>query len=488
MQPLRPAASRPWTGACKLAHMSYPAELDARGLHAWAARTVEELTRRRAEINALNVFPVPDSDTGSNMAHTMEAALAEADKGEMDVAEALALGSVRGARGNSGMVLSQVLRGVAEATTGSRVDGAVLAAALTHAVELVDRALAAPVEGTIITVLRAASDAARAESERPGAQLHSILVAALDAARRALAETPSQLPALREAGVVDAGGAGLVILLECLLAQVTGEEPEVQPLKAGNCESSPRPGAETVGAEMPGSEIEAIFFYEGDLDVLQEELSSMGNSLVIARATDETASVHIHSAEVGAVIEKAYALGKVSDLRLEALPTVEKSSKTNAGESARRIFAAVPDGAVKELFEKVGVQVVEPGATVGAAVARDFFLPNGYGGDAGEAIVIPTDSLVAGLAAMSVYEPHNPDTSEVVAAMGDAARSMRVGHPAEESVDAVERASRSLLAHGGEQVTVLTALDVSEEELAHRLGVDVVVVRVPGMRTEIGVE
>lgn len=463
--------------------MSYPAELDARGLYAWAARTVEELTRRRAEINALNVFPVPDSDTGSNMAHTMEAALAEADKGEMDVAEALALGSVRGARGNSGMVLSQVLRGVAEATTQSRVDGSVLAAALTHAVDLVDRALAAPVEGTIITVLRAASDAARTESESPGAQLHSILVAALDAARRALAETPSQLPALREAGVVDAGGAGLVILLECLLAQVTGEDPDVQPLKANELKRSTH-----VEAEAAGSEIEAIFFYEGDLDVLQEALSSMGNSLVIARATDESASVHIHSADVGAVIEKAYALGKVSDLRLEALPVVEKSSKTTAGGSARRIFAAVPDGAVKELFEKVGVQVVEPGATVDAAVAGDFFLPNGFGGDAGEAIVIPTDSLVAGLAAMSVYEPHNPDTAEVVAAMGDAARSMRVGHPAEESVDAVEQASRSLLAHGGEQVTVLTALDVSEEELAHRLGVDVVVVRVPGTRTEIGVE
>lgn len=468
--------------------MSYPAELDARGLHAWAARTVEELTRRRAEINALNVFPVPDSDTGSNMAHTMEAALAEADKGEMDVAEALALGSVRGARGNSGMVLSQVLRGVAEATTESRVDGVVLAAALTHAVDLVDRALAAPVEGTIITVLRAASDAARAAAEKSGAQLHDILVSALDAARRALAETPSQLPALREAGVVDAGGAGLVILLECLLAQVTGEEPDVQPLKSGDCKNSPRPGSETSGTELPGSEIEAIFFYEGDLNVLQENLSSMGNSLVIARATDESASVHIHSADAGAVIEKAYALGKVSDVRLEALPAVEKAAEDTAGESARRIFAAVPDGAVRELFEKVGVQVVEPGVTVDEAVAGDLFLTNGYGGDAGKASVIPADSLVAGLAAMSVYEPNNPDTAEVVAVMGDAARSMRVGHPAEETVDAVEQASRSLLAHGGEQVTVLTALEVSDAELAHSLGVDVVVVRVPGTRTEIGVE
>ncbi|MGV0361124.1 DAK2 domain-containing protein [Corynebacterium minutissimum] len=463
--------------------MSYPAELDARGLHAWAARTVEELTRRRAEINALNVFPVPDSDTGSNMAHTMEAALAEADKGEMDVAEALALGSVRGARGNSGMVLSQVLRGVAEATTESRVDGAVLAAALTHAVELVDRALAAPVEGTIITVLRAASDAARAEAEKSGAQLHCILVAVLSAARRALAETPSQLPALREAGVVDAGGAGLVILLECLLAQVTGEEPDVQPLKSNEHKRSTHVEAETAGAE-----IEAIFFYEGDLDVIQEALSSMGNSLVIARATNASASVHIHSADVGAVIEKAYALGKVSDLRLEALPAVDKAPQSTAGQPGRRIFAAVPDGAVRELFEKVGVCAVKPGVRVKDASAGDLFLPNGCGGDAGQATVIPADSFVAGLAAMSVYEPHNPHTAEVVAAMGDAARSMRVGYPAEETVGAVEQVSRSLLAHGGEQVTVLTALEVSEEELANSLGVDVVVVRVPGTRTEIGVE
>ena len=175
-------------------------------------------------------------------------------------------------------------------------------------------------------------------------------------------------------------------------------------------------------------------------------------------------------------------------MRLEALPAVVKAAEDTAGESARRIFAAVPDGAVRELFEKVGVQVVEPGARVDEAVAGDLFLTNGYGGDAGKASVIPADSLVAGLAAMSVYEPTNPDTAEVVAVMGDAARSMRVGHPAEETVDAVEQASRSLLAHGGEQVTVLTALEVSGEELAHSLGVDVVVVRVPGTRTEIGVE
>lgn len=462
--------------------MSYPAELDARGLHEWAARTVEELQRRRAEINALNVFPVPDSDTGSNMAHTMESALAEADKGEADVAEALAIGSVRGARGNSGMVLSQVLRGVADATTDSRVDGAVLADALTLAVTLVDRALAAPVEGTIITVLRAAAAAASEAAGQPGAQLHGILVAALDAARQALAQTPSKLPALREAGVVDAGGTGFVILLECLLAQVTGEEPANQPLSV----SAPEKPEEL-------AEIEAVFFFEGNLAEVEQTLAPLGNSLVIARATDTSGSVHIHSAEAGTVIEKAYGLGKVSNLRLEALPPAEAgacATEYSEGESPqRRIFAAVPEGAAaRELFEKAGARAIGPGEDLENAVVGDLFLPNGCGGDPGRATVIPTGSIVAGLAALSVYSPNLSRSAEVVAAMSDAARSMRVAHPDTESLDGIIAACRTQLAYGGEQVTVLTGCDINAEELTQMLGVDVVVLRVPGLRTEIGVE
>ncbi|OFK93970.1 kinase [Corynebacterium sp. HMSC068H04] len=461
--------------------MSYPAELDARGLHEWAARTVEELQRRRAEINALNVFPVPDSDTGSNMAHTMESALAEADKGEADVAEALAIGSVRGARGNSGMVLSQVLRGVADATTDSRVDGAVLADALTLAVTLVDRALAAPVEGTIITVLRAAAAAASEAAGQPGAQLHGILVAALDAARQALAQTPSQLPALREAGVVDAGGTGFVILLECLLAQVTGEEPANQPLSV----SVPEKPEEL-------AEIEVVFFFEGNLAEVEQTLASLGNSLVIARATDTSGSVHIHSPEAGTVIEKAYGLGKVSNLRLEALPPAEAgacATEHSEGESPqRRIFAAVPEGAARELFEKAGARAIGPGEDLENAVVGDLFLPNGCGGDPGRATVIPTGSIVAGLAALSVYSPNPSRSAEVVAAMSDAARSMRVAHPETESLDGIIAACRTQLAYGGEQITVLSGCDINAEELTQMLGVDVVVLRVPGLRTEIGVE
>ncbi|WP_306506882.1 DAK2 domain-containing protein [Corynebacterium sp.] len=471
--------------------MSYPAELDAQGLHQWAARTVEELTRRRADINSLNVFPVPDSDTGSNMLHTMESALEEADKctDPTAVAEALAIGSVRGARGNSGMVLSQVLRGVADATTQSRIDGHVLAAALGLAVDLVDRALATPVEGTIITVLRAAAEAAKEASLKPHAELYGIAVRALEAARVALENTPSQLPALREAGVVDAGGAGLVILLECLLAQLTGEQPAELPLRAGGPEHSAVAQVEETDSAQ-AAEIEVVFFYEGDLGALEEALKTMGNSLVIARSTEESGSVHIHSANAGAVIEKAFSLGSVSGLRLEALPAggADHAAADPHGSDQRRIFAVAPEGAAGELFAKVGADVVKPGVSVHGESDRDLFLPNGFGGEAGAAAIIPTHSLVAGLAAMSVYEPGNPDTAEVVAAMGDAATSMRVVHPAAEKADAVETACATLLAQGGEQVTVLTGLDLGEEDLAARLGVDVAVLRVPGLRTEIGVE
>ena len=167
--------------------MPYPRELDGPRLHTWAARAVAELSARRAEINALNVFPVPDADTGSNMTHTMEAALKEADKlpagaDAPAVAGALASGSVRGARGNSGLVLSQVLRAVADSAARGSVDGDSIARSLTLAVSLVDRAIAEPVEGTVITVLRAAALAAESAS----GDLHAVVSAALDAARTAL--------------------------------------------------------------------------------------------------------------------------------------------------------------------------------------------------------------------------------------------------------------------------------------------------------------
>ncbi|MDY3127073.1 MAG: DAK2 domain-containing protein, partial [Corynebacterium sp.] len=148
-------------------------QLDAHQVLAWARRSVAELSRRRTELNKLNVFPVPDSDTGSNMTHTMAAAVAEAELGG-DVAEALAIGSARGARGNSGIVLSQVLRAVADSTDNSVITAEDIVESLVLAVELVDKAIAQPVEGTVVTVLRAAAHGAQAFVEKEHASTPSV--------------------------------------------------------------------------------------------------------------------------------------------------------------------------------------------------------------------------------------------------------------------------------------------------------------------------
>ncbi len=209
--------------------------LDGPGLHRWVRSAVSELTARRAEINALNVFPVPDADTGSNMAHTMESALTEIEKLDehelsdvSKVSAAMATGSVRGARGNSGVVLSQVLRGLAQSAAQGRIDGLCIQRALAMGNKFVVRAIDQPVEGTVITVLRAASIAAQQAATN---SLADVVYAATSAAQVALEKTPSQLAALREAGVVDAGAQGLVVLLENLLREVTsspkiGEDPQ----------------------------------------------------------------------------------------------------------------------------------------------------------------------------------------------------------------------------------------------------------------------
>ena len=231
--------------------------LDGPALHRWLTRAVAELVARRAEINKLNVFPVPDADTGSNMAHTMEAALAEVNDlpashqhNITKLTAAIAIGAVKGARGNSGMVLSQVLRGLAQSAVSDRITGRTVQQALTTANKFVHHAIIEPVEGTVVTVLRAAAIAA---NQAPTDSLIDVLTAATTAAAIALANTPSQLAVLRDAGVVDAGAQGLVLLLETMLDEVSGgtietsTNPSFQP---------PKPKAlsiKVVGTAAPGS-------------------------------------------------------------------------------------------------------------------------------------------------------------------------------------------------------------------------------------------
>lgn len=513
---------------------------DGARLLAWARRAAGELDRKRGEINELNVFPVPDADTGSNMAHTMRAAVQEASAlpegaAVTEVAAALAVGAVRGARGNSGVVLSQVMRGLAQASRYGAEEGEMLAVALTNASGFVDRAIAEPVEGTIITVLRAAADAARASVGLP---LEEVAGAATAAAREALVLTQSQLPELREAGVVDAGGAGLVAVLETLTeAQEAQETLGAQELPEGEPEDVDRHMPDGHGAEAV---LEVMFHFAGALDALQERLKVMGDSLVVAPISDAEGMVHIHSRTAGSVIETAFAMGEVSDLRLEALP-----SAATAGAPERVIIAVTPPGSVTSLYAASGAVTVAPGPDVASAmldaITRSgseevIVLPNGQLSNAELAevehaaraveqaiTILPTVRLVSGIAALSVHDPAQPlataafTMSEAAGEMrtalafraekgaltpggavakGDVVVTSRGEHMliADEPMEAVERACRRLLEHGGEQVSIL--FDPSElqaaqlEALAGALGVDVMVYPADGLQAcaEIGVE
>lgn len=520
--------------------------LDGTRLLAWARRAADELDRRRVEINALNVFPVPDADTGSNMAHTMAAAVEEAEAlgpgaGAEEVAEALAVGAVRGARGNSGVVLSQVMRGVAQSIAEDASEGVMVAEALGSAVGFVDRAIADPVEGTVVTVLRAAAAEAREvveEADDPAAlSLTDVAVPATDAARVALARTPSQLPALREAGVVDAGGAGLVVLLETLV----GETAPAAPGLAG--EAAPKDvDTHGLGGDVA---LEVLFSFEGDLDALEGALAPLGDSLIVARLNETAGRVHIHSHEAGRVVEAAYAAGAVSELRLEALPPATAAPAPATAAPRRLIIAVTPPGSLTTLYAESGAVTVAPGPEVIsdmlAAIKHSqsdeiIVLPNGLLSSDNLAAVekatrameqtitlLPTVRLVSGIAALSVYDETQP-LATAAFTMSEAAGEMRtavavraekgaltqggaVGKGdvvvtargetlliADRPADAVERACRRLLEHGGEQVTILfdsAELSAAElEELASALRVEVMVYPADGLEAcaEIGVE
>ena len=435
--------------------------IDAPTLHAWAKRSVAELSLRRAELNQLNVFPVPDADTGSNMAHTMEAALAEADKGG-DVAEALAVGSVRGARGNSGMVLSQVLRAVADSTADSHIDARTLVDSLKLAVELVDRAIAEPVEGTVVSVLKAAAQAAEQALSHTQV-LVDVLTTTCDEAAKALANTPSQLEVLRKAGVVDAGGAGLVILLECLLAEVSETEPRE-------------------GIAVPESvfELEVVFYFSGDIDKLEAAIAPLGDSLVIARASETEANIHIHTLAAGEVIEKAFGLGVVTNLRLEVLPAKVVAQEPLVDDTPR-VLVSTRDAELAKLFSSIGATIYKAGMELSP---EDIFVGTPRGIDLGGAQVVPVHSNVEALAAISVYAPG----AGAVTAMTEVAAAMRVDKPSDETVGAILACCHDLLREGDEQMTILTSLNLDAEQLSRQLGVEVIAVHVAGLRTEIGVE
>lgn len=459
--------------------------LDAAAVSDWAGACVRSLSVLRPAIDGINVYPVADSDTGSNLLYTMTGAYeALAGAEATDAATALAVlarGAVRNARGNSGVILSQVVRGIAEwAEGGANLDGAGLAAALGHADEVATGAVSRPVAGTMLTVLHAVSASVRGETRTLAEVAHA---AALSAAT-ALEETPRQLPALAKAGVVDAGGRGLVAVLDALAAVITGEAAQ--------------PTHELEAVRTPEPQLyawEVMYLLDGvdkdRLPAFRKELSGFGDSVTVAGDGSGSHAVHVHCADIGAAIEAGLQLGRPRHIRVEPLITptpIEPGSGLD-----RSVVAVVRGGALAELLRAEGLAVLAvpedetpsvedmiglfnevagqrlivlpggPELTVAANVAAGHPMV----GDR-EVVVIPCASPVQVLAALAVHDADRRVNDDVVA-MAEAAAATRRGElriVREESLTWVGRAqSGDVLGLVDDEVVLIEPAPASEANL-----------------------
>jgi DAK2 domain fusion protein YloV len=336
-------------------------------------------------VNALNVFPVPDGDTGSNMLATVRSALAEAEalpdveRTLERVADALSFGALMGARGNSGLILSQVLRGMAEAARGKRrAVGADLAVALRRGAETAYGAVAKPVEGTILTVAREAAEAADwGDLLDPGVEV--VLKLAVGGAERSVARTPLLLPILHEAGVVDSGGQGLYLLLRGLLLELADAvAPSLSQVHHAPppIELLPGHGADAYGYET----MFLLTAGERPLDVpeLRRELDAIGESVMVA-GDERAARVHVHNAQPDRVIALGLARGTLTAITVEnldqqahALATPSSEAPDLAGSVHVEVQHTVPGAPDRPSAPPAAAQEAPALAVVAVAPGRGF--------------------------------------------------------------------------------------------------------------------
>ncbi|PZF83275.1 Dak phosphatase [Jiangella anatolica] len=415
----------------------------------WCRAGLDALAAAREEIDALNVYPVPDGDTGTNLYLTFEAALQEAEAAEPTLAataEAVARGALLGARGNSGIIVAQMLRGVADVLSRpgtTLADGTALADGLVNAADEAYRAVADPVEGTILTVARAAADAARRRAAEPVPTLPAVALAAAAAAHEALDRTPEQLDVLRRAGVVDAGGRGLTVLLDAFDTVLTGRRPLPGPRTVG-AHTVPAPvRQEPPEPPAPEPAYEVMYLLdasEPEIGTLRRTLAGLGDSLVVSGA-GERWNVHVHTDDAGAAIEAGIAAGRPHRISVTYLAAQHRAPEP--GERRRVVVAFAAGDGLAELFAEAGAVVVatatghrpSTGEMLAAADRGDptrtsdvVILPNERDAvpvaeaAAAElrthhrrAAVIPTVAQVQGLAALAVHEPNRAFDADVVA-------------------------------------------------------------------------
>jgi len=477
--------------------------LDLAAVVRFADLALDALGRAREEVDALNVYPVPDGDTGTNMFLTFEAAHSAmltalglppdpAERQDLSddpdrlgpAVEAFAHGALLGARGNSGVIFSELVGAFCKhlaGVTGEDRPAVVLAEGLTRAAEAAVAAVGTPVEGTILSVARAAAVAATGATEDADARAGQVLRAAASAAREALARTPDQLAVLREAGVVDAGGRGLCVVLDAAETAVTGRRPVSAPTALGVHAipvplSAPVPSADL---HPDGPAYEVMYLLDTDaagatVPALRARLAALGDSLVVVGG-DGLWNVHVHVDDVGAAIEAGLEAGRPYRVRVThfaeqrgAATATAAGSTGNAtgrtrpatpggpgGPGARpgRAVVAVAAGAgLGEIFGQAGAVVVHGGpglrpttgqvleAVTVAGAAEVIVLPNDRDSVAAceaaarsarettgfRVAVVPTHAQVQGLAAMAVHEPGRSFEEDLVA-MAAAARHARSG-------------------------------------------------------------
>jgi DAK2 domain fusion protein YloV len=300
---------------------------DGAGLLEAFRAAVANLEANVDEINALNVYPVPDGDTGSNMMATVRAALdeAEAVAGQPAdrVAAAISFGALMGARGNSGVITSQIFRGMAEGLGGkTRFNGLDLAHALSEGARTAYGAVAKPVEGTILTVIRESAAAAVTAAERD-ADIETVLGATVDAAERSVARTPSLLAILREAGVVDSGGQGLYRLFQGALLHLAGRSPAGAARGRSSVLAGPKVSTLVAHADE-GFGYETMFLLQPngsgslDVDAIRDHLESIGESVLVA-GDPRALKIHVHNERPDLVIGFGLSVGTLSRISVENL-------------------------------------------------------------------------------------------------------------------------------------------------------------------------
>ncbi len=448
--------------------------LAASDLRAVVAGYADALAAHKAAINLLNVYPVPDGDTGTNMALTLESVVAEVDAAGEDlvsVCKAISHGSLMGARGNSGVILSQILRGITDAIRDEPViDGPVVARALTSASDAAYSAVMRPVEGTILTVIRESSSGAAAAASA-GGSLVGVLEAARAAGAEALARTPELLPVLAEAGVVDAGGTGLLLLIDAALSVVDGRAvpepevgaPELDEAFRANLVAAHGGGGGAVEHGLADLRYEVMYFLEapdGTIPAFKDVWAGIGDSIVVVGG-DGLWNCHIHTDDIGAAVEAAIDCGRPRDIRVtdlieqveeerwvrEATPS-EAMAELNDPVETAVVAVATGDG-IRRIFHSLGVQRIVTGgqtmnpstgqlleAVESAPADQVVILPNNKNiipvaqqvdAQTTKSVhVVPTRGVAEGFASLLAYDPEAPGPDNAKA-MAEAAGSVVAG-------------------------------------------------------------